>query len=203
MAVPNNGTEQGHEEVMSKERNLNREGGYGSFGSMLDSLPTQRRGLAMSYDGKCKSFADLSEARTVKDLEKKEHPFNQRRALLKARKMCKRSKAQIASAEAVVPKLPHEIISSPYHAQIPTWRSRISNMRCPIRKGNKSSICRMSTGLKHFVSNIKRGNKNAMPPAGGACVQMSEKENQLDSYESSFPVPNPAILLPHTGNSKS
>lgn len=101
MVVPNNGTEQGHEEVMSKERNLNREGGYGSFGSMLDSLPTQRRGLAMSYDGKCKSFADLSEARTVKDLEKKEHPFNQRRALLKARKMCKRSKAQIASAEVV------------------------------------------------------------------------------------------------------
>lgn len=101
MAVPNNGTEQGLEEVMSKERNLNREGGYGSFGSMLDSRPTQRRGLAMAYNGKCKSFADLSEARTVKDLEKKEHPFNQRRALLKARKMCKRSKAQIASAEVV------------------------------------------------------------------------------------------------------
>lgn len=94
MVVPNNETEQGHEEV-------NREGGYGSFGVMLDSRPTQRRGLAMSYDGKCKSFADLSEARTVKDLEKKEHPFNQGRALLKARKMCKRSKAQIASAEVV------------------------------------------------------------------------------------------------------
>lgn len=75
MVVPNNETEQGHEEVMSKERNLNREGGYGSFGVMLDSRPTQRRGLAMSYNGKCKSFADLSEARTVKDLEKKEHPI--------------------------------------------------------------------------------------------------------------------------------
>ncbi|KAL9344993.1 hypothetical protein Peur_062668 [Populus x canadensis] len=133
MVVPNNGTEQGHEEVMSKERNLNREGGYGSFGSMLDSLPTQRRGLAMSYDGKCKSFADLSEARTVKDLEKKEHPFNQRRALLKARKMCKRSKAQIASAEVV---------------------------GC----------------LKHFVSIIKRGNKNVMPPAEALAVNLPISE---------------------------
>ncbi|KAF9661474.1 hypothetical protein SADUNF_Sadunf19G0072600 [Salix dunnii] len=96
MFFPDNGTEQGHEEM-----NLSQEGGWSSFGSVLETLPSRRRGLAMSYDGKCKSFADLSEARTVKDLQKKEHPFNQMRALLKARKLCRRSKAQIGSTEGV------------------------------------------------------------------------------------------------------
>ncbi|CAK7340077.1 unnamed protein product [Dovyalis caffra] len=79
------------EVVMSKESNVN-EGGLSSFVSM-------RRGLSENYDGKCESFADLSEAITVKDLEKKEHPFNQRKASLKARKMYGRSMAQIASIE--------------------------------------------------------------------------------------------------------
>ncbi|KAH8480491.1 hypothetical protein H0E87_030679 [Populus deltoides] len=133
MVVPNNGTEQGHEEVMSKERNLNREGG---------------------------PSADLSEARTVKDLEKKEHPFNQRRALLKARKMCKRSKAQIASAEVV---------------------------GC----------------LKHFVSIIKRGNKSCASCGGAASIfQYRSRRTNWTLMSLSFLSQVPAILLPHTGNSK-
>ncbi|KAJ6422276.1 hypothetical protein OIU84_027267 [Salix udensis] len=89
MVSPNNGADHGEE------------GGWSSSGSMPETLPPRRRGLATSYDGKCKSFADLSEARTVKDLQKKEHPFNQMRALLKARKLCRGSMAQIGSAEVV------------------------------------------------------------------------------------------------------
>uniref|UniRef100_A0A6N2MNE4 Uncharacterized protein n=1 Tax=Salix viminalis TaxID=40686 RepID=A0A6N2MNE4_SALVM len=96
MVFPNNGADHGREEM-----NLSEEGGWSSSGSVPETLPPRRRGLATSYDGKCKSFADLSEARTVKDLQKKEHPFNQMRALLKARKLCRRSTAQIGSAEVV------------------------------------------------------------------------------------------------------
>ncbi|KAL3513524.1 hypothetical protein ACH5RR_026241 [Cinchona calisaya] len=47
-----------------------------------ESLP-QRRGLSKYYEGKAKSYRNLSEVKSVKDLEKEEHPFNKKRRMQK------------------------------------------------------------------------------------------------------------------------
>lgn len=55
-----------------------------------DSLPI-KRGLSNHYSGKSKSFANLSEVNTVKDLEKEDNPFNKRRRVLIVSKWSRRS----------------------------------------------------------------------------------------------------------------
>ncbi|XP_022730115.1 uncharacterized protein LOC111285123 [Durio zibethinus] len=57
-----------------------------SLGSLEDSLPI-KRGLSNHYAGKSKSFANLSDISTVKDLQKAESPFNKRRRVLLANKL--------------------------------------------------------------------------------------------------------------------
>ncbi|KAK9946758.1 hypothetical protein M0R45_012205 [Rubus argutus] len=72
-------------------------GGLTSLGSMdclEDSLPI-KRGLSNYFSGKSKSFASLSDvvtsATTVKELEKRENPFNKRRRVLIASKWSRMS----------------------------------------------------------------------------------------------------------------
>ncbi|KAM5565394.1 suppressor protein SRP40 [Rosa sericea] len=82
------------EEVQSK---FNGRGGLtslGSMGSLEDSLPI-KRGLSNYFSGKSKSFASLSDvvttATTVKELEKRDNPFNKRRRVLIASKWSRKS----------------------------------------------------------------------------------------------------------------
>ncbi|XP_050364751.1 protein OXIDATIVE STRESS 3 LIKE 4-like [Argentina anserina] len=83
------------EEVQSKFNG--RPGGLtcmGSMSSLEDSLPI-KRGLSNYFTGKSKSFASLSDvvttASTVKELEKRENPFNKRRRVLIASKWSRKS----------------------------------------------------------------------------------------------------------------
>ncbi|XP_062023676.1 protein OXIDATIVE STRESS 3 LIKE 4-like [Rosa rugosa] len=83
------------EEVQSKFNG--RRGGLtslGSMGSLEDSLPI-KRGLSNYFSGKSKSFASLSDvvttATTVKEVEKRENPFNKRRRVLIASKWSRKS----------------------------------------------------------------------------------------------------------------
>ncbi|OVA13045.1 hypothetical protein BVC80_8947g26 [Macleaya cordata] len=61
-----------------------------SMESLEDSLPI-KRGLSNFFSGKSKSFASLSDATTVKSLEKTENPFNKRRRTLIACKWSRRA----------------------------------------------------------------------------------------------------------------
>ncbi|XWS70562.1 hypothetical protein CRYUN_Cryun03dG0058100 [Craigia yunnanensis] len=65
-------------------------GGLASFGSLEDSLPI-KRGLSNHYAGKSKSFANLSDISSVKELPKTENPFNKRRRVLIANKWSRKS----------------------------------------------------------------------------------------------------------------
>ncbi|MED6225330.1 hypothetical protein PIB30_092697 [Stylosanthes scabra] len=76
--------EDDEEEVQSKLNGLN------SLDSLEDSLPI-KRGLSNHFSGKSKSFSDLSQVNTVKDLKKQENPFNKRRRVLMASKWSRRS----------------------------------------------------------------------------------------------------------------
>ncbi|PRQ27414.1 hypothetical protein RchiOBHm_Chr6g0305061 [Rosa chinensis] len=89
------------EEVQSK---FNRRGGLtslGSMGSLEDSLPI-KRGLSNYFSGKSKSFASLSDvvttATTVKEVEKRENPFNKRRRVLIASKWSRKSSSSSSSS---------------------------------------------------------------------------------------------------------
>ncbi|KAE8731643.1 Exocyst subunit exo70 family protein G1 [Hibiscus syriacus] len=62
-------------------------GSLGWLGSLEDSLPI-KRGLSNHYVGKSKSFGNLLDVSTVKEVEKAENPFNKRRILL-ANKWCR------------------------------------------------------------------------------------------------------------------
>ncbi|XP_038884123.1 protein virilizer homolog [Benincasa hispida] len=73
------------EEVRSK---LNA--GFVSLGSLEESLPI-KRGLSNHFSGKSKSFVNLAEAKSVKDIEKPENSFNKRRRVLIATKLAKKS----------------------------------------------------------------------------------------------------------------
>ncbi|KAK8499373.1 hypothetical protein V6N13_010593 [Hibiscus sabdariffa] len=66
-------------------------GSLGSLGSLEDSLPI-KRGLSNHYAGKSKSFANLLDVSTVKEVEKAENPFNKRRRVLLANRWCSRSR---------------------------------------------------------------------------------------------------------------
>lgn len=50
-----------------------------------------RRGLSSHFSGKSKSFANLAEAKSVKDIEKHENSLNKRRRILIASKLAKKS----------------------------------------------------------------------------------------------------------------
>ncbi|MED6121947.1 hypothetical protein PIB30_035090 [Stylosanthes scabra] len=76
--------EDDEEEVQSKLNGLN------SLDSLEDSLPI-KRGLSNHFSGKSKSFSDLSQVNTVKDLKKQENPFNKRRRVLMASKWSRKS----------------------------------------------------------------------------------------------------------------
>lgn len=89
------------EEVQSKFH------GLGSLDALEDSLPI-KRGLSSHFDGKSKSFSDLSQITNVKDLKKQENPFNKRRRLLIASKLCRRSGFYSWSNPKSMPLLPVE-----------------------------------------------------------------------------------------------
>ncbi|CAN6721284.1 unnamed protein product [Malus baccata var. baccata] len=69
-------------------------GSLGSFGSLEESLPI-KRGLSNYFSGKSKSFASLSEVcssvSSVKEVEKRDNPFNKRRRVLIASKWSRKS----------------------------------------------------------------------------------------------------------------
>ncbi|KAE8734720.1 Exocyst subunit exo70 family protein G1 [Hibiscus syriacus] len=71
-------------------------GSLGSLGSLEDSLPI-KRGLSNHYTGKSKSFANLLDVSTVKEVEKAENPFNKRRRILLANKWCRSRKSSFYS----------------------------------------------------------------------------------------------------------
>ncbi|KAL2318267.1 hypothetical protein Fmac_032143 [Flemingia macrophylla] len=54
--------------------------GLASLVSLEDSLPT-KSGLSNHFTGKSKSFTDLSQVSSLKELQKQENPFNKRRRL--------------------------------------------------------------------------------------------------------------------------
>ncbi|KAL1353150.1 hypothetical protein HN51_017073 [Arachis hypogaea] len=87
------------EEVQSKLNGLN------SLDSLEDSLPI-KRGLSNHFSGKSKSFTDLSQVNTVKDLKKQENPFNKRRRVLMASKRSRRSSFYTWSNPQSMPLLP-------------------------------------------------------------------------------------------------
>lgn len=75
-----------YDAVSSKELRL----GLGSLSSLEDSLPI-KRGLSNHYKGKSKSFGNLAEISSVKDVEKQENPLNKRRRLQICNKWSRRS----------------------------------------------------------------------------------------------------------------
>ncbi|XP_022754425.1 uncharacterized protein LOC111302834 [Durio zibethinus] len=64
-------------------------GGLASLRVLEDSLPI-KRGLSNHYAGKSKSFANLLDISSVKELHKAENPFNKRRRVLIANKWSSR-----------------------------------------------------------------------------------------------------------------
>ncbi|XP_047167403.1 uncharacterized protein LOC124836280 [Vigna umbellata] len=90
------------EEVQSK---LKIRTGLGSLDAMEDSLPI-KRGLSSHFDGKSKSFSDLSQVSTLKELQKQESPFNKRRRVLIASKWSRRSSFYSWSNPQSMPLLP-------------------------------------------------------------------------------------------------
>ncbi|XP_061339342.1 protein OXIDATIVE STRESS 3 LIKE 4-like [Gastrolobium bilobum] len=94
--------EEEEEEVQSK---LKRRAGLGSLDALEDSLPI-KRGLSSHFNGKSKSFTDLSQVSTLKELKKQESPFNKRRRVLIASKWSRRSSFYSWSNPKSMPLLP-------------------------------------------------------------------------------------------------
>ncbi|XP_020240307.1 uncharacterized protein LOC109819114 [Cajanus cajan] len=82
--------------------------GLASLDSLEDSLPI-KRGLSNHFMGKSKSFTDLSQVNTVKELQKQENPFNKRRRVQIASKWSRKSSFYASSNPKSMPLLPlHE-----------------------------------------------------------------------------------------------
>ncbi|RID43714.1 hypothetical protein BRARA_I00560 [Brassica rapa] len=64
--------------------------GLASMSSLEDSLPN-KRGLSNHYKGKSKSFGNLGEIGSVKEVPKQENPLNKRRRLQICNKLARRS----------------------------------------------------------------------------------------------------------------
>ncbi|KAF5461544.1 hypothetical protein F2P56_017631 [Juglans regia] len=98
IGAPDDSEDEGDDCVSSKEILSNFKGaGLGSLGSMEDTLPI-KRGLSNHFTGKSKSFANLSEVNTLKDLKKSENPFNKRRRVLVAAKWSSRKSSFYSSS---------------------------------------------------------------------------------------------------------
>lgn len=65
-----------------------------------------RRGLSNHFDGKSRSFSDLSQVNTLKELKKQESPFNKRRRVLIASKWSRKSAFYSWSNPQSMPLLP-------------------------------------------------------------------------------------------------
>ncbi|KAL1212595.1 Protein OXIDATIVE STRESS 3 LIKE 4 [Cardamine amara subsp. amara] len=76
-----------NDDVSSKELGLQ---GLASMSSLEDSLPN-KRGLSNHYKGKSKSFGNLGEIGSVKEVAKQENPLNKRRRLQICNKLARRS----------------------------------------------------------------------------------------------------------------
>ncbi|ESQ32027.1 hypothetical protein EUTSA_v10004845mg [Eutrema salsugineum] len=76
-----------NDDVSSKELGLR---GLASMSSLEDSLPS-KRGLSNHYKGKSKSFGNLGEIGSVKEVPKQENPLNKRRRLQICNKLARRS----------------------------------------------------------------------------------------------------------------
>ncbi|KAE8735196.1 Exocyst subunit exo70 family protein G1 [Hibiscus syriacus] len=72
--------------------------GLASLSSVEDSLPIKRR-LSNHYAGKSKSFGNLSDISSVKEVPKVESPFNKRRRLLLANKWSRSRKSSFYSSQ--------------------------------------------------------------------------------------------------------
>ncbi|TKY58237.1 hypothetical protein E2542_SST15294 [Spatholobus suberectus] len=82
--------------------------GLASLDSLEDSLPI-KRGLSNHFIGKSKSFTDLSQVSTVKELQKQENPFNKRKRVQIASKWSRKSSFYAWSNPKSMPLLPvHE-----------------------------------------------------------------------------------------------
>lgn len=91
--------EEEEEEVQSKFKGLD------SLDSLEDSLPI-KKGLSSHFIGKSKSFTDLSQVTTVKELQKQENPFNKKRRILIATKRARRSSFYSWTNPQSMPLLP-------------------------------------------------------------------------------------------------
>uniref|UniRef100_A0A1J3J754 Uncharacterized protein n=1 Tax=Noccaea caerulescens TaxID=107243 RepID=A0A1J3J754_NOCCA len=80
-------SEDENDDVSSKELGLR---GLASMSSLEDSLPS-KRGLSNHYKGKSKSFGNLGEIGSVKEVPKQENPLNKRRRLQICNKLARRS----------------------------------------------------------------------------------------------------------------
>ncbi|KAF7817180.1 nucleolin 1-like [Senna tora] len=99
--------ESGDDEEEEYEVQSKLNGGLG-LDSLDDSLPN-KRGLSGHFNGKSKSFTDLSQVSCVKELQKQENPFNKRRRLIMASKWSRRSSFYTWSNPKSMPLLPlHE-----------------------------------------------------------------------------------------------
>ncbi|WOL08555.1 hypothetical protein Cni_G17308 [Canna indica] len=79
----------GEDEDEDEAESKKREGAFGCFDSLEESLPIKRRGLSNFFSGKSKSFVSLSDIAAnakVNELAKPENPFNKRRRILMAYK---------------------------------------------------------------------------------------------------------------------
>jgi hypothetical protein len=65
-----------------------------------------RRGLSSHFEGKSKSFTDLSQVNNLKELQKQESPFNKRRRVLIASKFTRKSTFYSWSNPKSMPLLP-------------------------------------------------------------------------------------------------
>ncbi|KAK8473095.1 hypothetical protein PHAVU_001G059700 [Phaseolus vulgaris] len=101
-------------DVVSSKRNQNKSEqeevqntlkGLASLDSLEDSLPI-KRGLSNHFMGKSKSFTDLSQVNTVKELQKQDNPFNKRRRVQIASKWSRRSSFYTCSNPKSMPLLP-------------------------------------------------------------------------------------------------
>ncbi|CAL0305678.1 unnamed protein product [Lupinus luteus] len=72
------------------QSNFKEKTGLGSLDSLEYSLPI-KRGLSSHFEGKSKSFTDLSQVSNLKELQKQESSFNKRRRVVIASKWSKKS----------------------------------------------------------------------------------------------------------------
>ncbi|KAG5034301.1 hypothetical protein JHK87_009211 [Glycine soja] len=107
IGTPDDSDNEEEEEVQSQ---LKIRTGLGSLDALEESLPI-KRGLSSHFDGKSKSFSDLSQMSNLsnlKELQKQESPFNKRRRVLIASKWSRRSSFYSWSNPQSMPLLPEK-----------------------------------------------------------------------------------------------